>query len=423
MMDLVSSSSKCFPVDPVCRKSPRPKNHHSATLFCFLRSQLQPIAIIQGKSASRPTEGSINLLRAPLHAEGSAQLLRRDWISQLPHVPLSNDPSTSLTTANIPNHSGRLSSFQPWNLQVPAPFTRPYGSDRQAYALLLALRQDMRRFEVLWHSMEYHAMQRHFKERWSKPSSSFSVKAPPKLLTEASSPLKPSGEAWKAATKLGTLSKPLSKPLCIFYVLRVQTWRRHVHPQRSLFLLHYRLSTFCCSWQSRFPYRMAVSMSTDKPKERWRWTVLSSAGSSAWLLALSTLAVYCSNSVAENGTSILVRAAPWSTGSALQILFWFSLSSHSESWSTLSGKSCATSLFNLRISKGATSIRKLSWLAEGTLNLKPQIVAPPLSPPWNTKKSTVLPQRLNGAASTGMGKVILAHHIPSPCQSPLASRV
>ena len=69
------------------------------------------------------------------------------------------------------------------------------------------------------------------------------------------SPLKPSGEAWKAATKLGTLSKPL----CIFYVLRVQTWRRHVHPLRSLFLLHYRLSTFCCSWQSRFPYRMAVS--------------------------------------------------------------------------------------------------------------------------------------------------------------------
>ena len=35
--------------------------------------------------------------------------------------------------------------------------------------------------------------------------------------------------------------------------------------------------------------------------------VLSSAGSSAWLLALSTLAFYCSNSVAENGTSILVR--------------------------------------------------------------------------------------------------------------------
>ena len=34
------------------------------------------------------------------------------------------------------------------------------------------------------------------------------------------------------------------------------------------------------------------------------WTVLSSAGSSAWLLALSTLAFYCSNSVAENGHTL-----------------------------------------------------------------------------------------------------------------------
>ena len=34
------------------------------------------------------------------------------------------------------------------------------------------------------------------------------------------------------------------------------------------------------------------------------WTVLSSAGSSAWLLALSKLAFYCSNSVAENGHTL-----------------------------------------------------------------------------------------------------------------------
>ena len=70
------------------------------------------------------------------------------------------------------------------------------------------------------------------------------------------------GEAWKAATKLGTLSKPLSNPLCILYILRVQTWRRHVHPLRSLFLLHYRLSTFCCSFSRGCATLLTVNATT-----------------------------------------------------------------------------------------------------------------------------------------------------------------
>ena len=101
-----------FPSRPCLPKSPRPKKHHSATLFCVLRSRLQPIAIIQSKSASadpphhQPSFRSINAADIEIEmTQGHKILALSTALAQRLNLsatscPLSSDTSTSLTGAS-----------------------------------------------------------------------------------------------------------------------------------------------------------------------------------------------------------------------------------------------------------------------------------------------------------------------------------